>query len=384
MERRRHRAGLLVAVGSLALIGLVLSSSPGQFEHTAQQTPEEDVFFYFAQQMGEPVLCERIRWSVYQRYSELFAGGGASYARSDCFERAAQTRGDARLCSRVRPLVDVGFPSPGYSALGCWRRTRRHEHSFTALDDALLVRTFERMGYDIDSLPTRGVYRSPVLLRDVYLALERNATAVDRARQLLGSPKSALANGSIVADDRNYLVDLVAIAQSDPDWCEALPAGSTEPSRTHAFREWCLYKLAQNYGSSRLCARMRPAAEDPRTIDALAHGVQARIAEQLSLRADCERIDRNRTISSTAPHYGPEQPSDPAQTRRLLALLSVPMPLARGWPQDQQARYLNEFLSALTQPPGSLADSDPDPAARVAARQDLLARLQHLADDFLN
>ena len=66
-----------------------------------------------AQNVGDPRLCDHISWAAYARYSVIFGGGGASYDRSDCYERVAKARHDPSVCWRVRPLVDLDPLSRG-------------------------------------------------------------------------------------------------------------------------------------------------------------------------------------------------------------------------------------------------------------------------------
>ena len=45
-------------------------------------TQREDILYFFAQQTGEPVLCDQISWRVYAHYSLMFAGGGLAILRA--------------------------------------------------------------------------------------------------------------------------------------------------------------------------------------------------------------------------------------------------------------------------------------------------------------
>src|ERR1700730_17899504 len=154
MSRMFRRRPLLMAAAIAAFVCFALSYSPGRFVHSRQATQRENILYFFAEQTGEPVLCDQISWRVYAHYSLMFAGGGGSYMRSDCYERTAEARQQPSVCWKVRPLVDFEWVSPGYSALACRRRTLRHENSGTALTDEVFVRAFERMGYDIDHMPS--------------------------------------------------------------------------------------------------------------------------------------------------------------------------------------------------------------------------------------
>jgi hypothetical protein len=122
-HRKRTRTfQLLIAVASLAAVLLVVLSYPPSFSSRRPPTESEMVVSYFAENLGEASLCEKISWAAYQRYNVLFGGGGASYTRSDCYQSVAVRRHAPAVCWKVRPLVDVNPESSGYSALSC----RRH------------------------------------------------------------------------------------------------------------------------------------------------------------------------------------------------------------------------------------------------------------------
>jgi hypothetical protein len=305
----------------------------------------ETVLYYFAQNLGESALCDRISWSAYQRYSVLFGGGGASYFRSDCYERVAQARHDAWFCWRVRPLIDLDPLSSGYSALSCRVRTRVRHSTGIGLSDVQLVRAFERMGYDIDAMPVDGLMPPVIRLRDVYYALERNPAAVARAQQLLSS-----SDPSLTSADRSFLAQLAAVVTNDPHWCEQVPAPTRAELSAPPSRDRCYLEVAYNTHDARLCGKMTPAAQEPAVQDAVAHGVRANIAEQLGLHGECIRIA---THVGPWPHYGPAVPDQDEQTRRLLAALQVPLPRAHDWSINEQSIYFGNFLFALWPKPAS-------------------------------
>jgi hypothetical protein len=374
---RRHGRRLIVATALTGAILFGFSYAPGWWMTHRPANEQETVLYYFAQNLGEPALCGRISWSAYQSYSVLFGGGGASYFRSDCYERVAQARHDASFCWRVRPLVDLDPLSSGYSALSCRVRTRARHSTGIGLSDVQLVRVFERMGYDIDAMPVDGLMPPAIRLRDVYYGLERNPAAVTRARQLLTSPDPPLTSA-----DRSFLAQLAAVVTKDPHWCEqvppSVPVGLSAPSRDR-----CYLEVAYNTHDVRLCQKMTPAAQEPAVRDAVAHGVRANIAEQLGLHGECIRIA---THVGPWPHYGPAAPDPDEQTRRLLAALQVPLPRARDWSINEQSIYFGNFLFALWPKPDS---SRPEPhltdreaaeeaikdAARDRERAALVARL---------
>jgi hypothetical protein len=370
MPRRRR---LLLAAAIAALVCLALSHSPGRFVPSRLATQREDVLYNFAEQTGEPALCDQISWRVYRHYSLMFAGGGGSYMRSDCYERTAEARQQPSLCWKVRPLVDFEWPSPGYSALACRRRTLRHEHSGTALAPEVLVRTFERMGYDIDHMPSDAVFPPAVRPRDVYWSLAKKPEAVSRAEQLLRDPGTGATAAAYQSTDRPFLANFTAIATSDSKWCDYIQPDLYLRSDYPAFRDTCLYELAINTSDPRICARMTPPAQDPKAIQAKQHGVRPDIAEQLTLRADCDRLTRAKAGVPRPLHYSAELPPDLEQTMRLILLLNGSMPSAQGWSLPDKARYFQNFLFGLW--------PHEHDAIHDAVRAELVRRLLALPDD---
>jgi len=362
--RNRWLRGVAAAV---ILTWLALSFSPGMLSRGRAPNQQEEILYYFVQNIGEPSLCDRISWSAYRSYSVLFGGGGASYWRSDCYEQAAQQRHDADLCWKARPLVDFALISAGYSALSCRRRTLAGNHSGIALPDKVLVRTFEKMGYDIDRMSIEGVVAPAVRLRDVYWSVARTPAAVARAQQCLVSKDAQVAQGDLA-----YMADLAAVATSDPKWCAYIPIDQALAGQRAPFRDWCYYTLAQNTRDAGICKRMAPASASPAVAEAIARGMRPEIAEQLSLRGQCDRIA---PVPGTAPavRYAAEIPADPGQAQRLIGELDAQMPSAHDWTDNQKAIYLLNFLFALW-------PSRHDPA-RDDARAELVRRVQSLAID---
>jgi hypothetical protein len=374
--RKRGFAGL-------ALIGAILfglSYTPGLWMASRQASEQETVLYYFAQNVGETALCDHISWAAYQSYSVLFGGGGASYFRSDCYERVAQSRHDASICWRVRPLVDLDPLSSGYSALSCRARTRARYSTGIGLTDVQLVRTFERMGYDIDAMPVDGLMQPAIRLRDVYYGLERDPAAVARAKQLLTSPDPRLP-----AADRSFLGQLAAVVTNDPQWCEQIPPVAPAELAAPPSRDRCYLAVAYNTQDVRLCEKMTPAARERSVQTAEAHGVRAQIAEQMGLHGECMRIA---TRVGPAPHYGPAVPDRDEQTRRLLTALRIEVPRARDWSTNEQSIYYGNFLFALWPKPapdpsrpaqhpsdGRAAAEAKEEAARDRERTALVARL---------
>jgi hypothetical protein len=335
--------------------------------HRRPPTQREEILYYFVQNIGEPSLCDHVSWSAYRTYSALFGGGGSSYWRSDCYEQAAEQRHDAAQCWKVRPLVDFGVISAGYSALSCRRRTMAQYHSGIGLADDVLVGTFEQMGYDIDQMPVEGVFEPAIKLRDVYWSLSRLPSAVARAEQQL-----TLKSPAIAPDDLNYVADLVAIATSDPKWCAYISVDKTLSQQDALFRDWCYFSVAENTHDARICDRMTPAAMDPKAIAAKSHGVRPEIAEQLSLHGQCDKI-KPATGGAMQMSYSAELPSDPQQIRRLIAALGVTMPSAHQWSANQKAIYFQNFVFSLW--------PDQHDRAHDAARSELVHRLLSIQKD---
>jgi hypothetical protein len=333
----------LLGIAAVAtVIWVALSFSPGWLRRHRLQTAHETLLYYFAQEIGEPALCDHISWAVYQRYNIFFAAGGASYFRSDCYERVAEARHDASVCWKVRPLMDFDPISPGYSALACRRRTLQRYSTGIGLDNGVLIRTFERLGYDVDHLYLEGVIEPAIRPEDVYRGLEQNPAAIGRAQQqLTADPSPALAG-----DDASYVADLAAVGTADPKWCGYIPVGQALGRQQAPFRDWCYFTVAKNTQDVRICDRMTPAAAEPKVISAESRGMRPAIAEQLSLHAQCRAIVRDIALG-THLRYGPELPADSRQTQRLIAALGVAMPLASNWPASEIAAYYQRFVFSL-------------------------------------
>ncbi len=355
---------LLVAAGACIASALFLTWAPYLRSHRPPSESDR-VFSYFAENLGEASLCEKISWAAFQRYSMLFAGGGASFARSDCYESVAVKNKDPALCWRVRPLVDVNPMSDGYSALSCRRRVRQGSGSSVSIAPETLIRSFESLGYDADELQSEGVVGPVIRPLDVYRRLAAELGIVARVEQALSRPDAAL-----TAADKNYLVHLGAVSSGDPRWCERIPAAAAVDTERIPFRDWCYLTLAYNTMDARVCERMSPAASEAVVIAAKGHGVRPEIAEQLSARTQCARIAH---WVGPRPRYGPEAPQDPAQIERLIAATGMVMPKARDLPRYEIAAYYERFLDALRE----VRPGDP---RRAAARTKLIARIKALPD----
>lgn len=368
MVGRRRTLGewLLAALAIGGIAAFALSYVPDFWRKRHTETEYETVLYYFAQNLGEPALCERISWTAYRSYNLVFGGGGASFWRSDCYEQVAELRHDASICWQVRPLVDLDPLSSGYSAVACRRRTRAGYSSGIALPDDVLIRTFERLGYGVETMGRQAGTPPAIRWQDVYRRLEKDPTAVARAQQLVAQP-----DGSLPAQDRSYLAHLAAIGTGDPKWCGYIPAAQAIGHVAGPFRDWCFFTLAFDANDSRICARMTPAAAEAKVLDAEAHGVRREIAEQLGLHAECLRSERH---IGPRLHYAAELPPDEQTATRLLDTLHVVMPSARDWPAAELATFYRNFLFSLR--PAQLRD-----ASRSDAHATLVARLLALRSE---
>jgi hypothetical protein len=355
---------LLAAGSALVVAILALLTWAPYFGSHRLPNQSEMTFSYFAESLGEASLCRKISWEAFQRYGVLFGGGGASFARSDCYESVAVRNRDPAVCWQVRPLVDVNPVSPGYSALACQRRVRQGGRGYVTLAPEIVVRAFTVLGYDVDELYREGVIEQAIRPTDLYRSLEREPGVVDRVQQAFARPDAVLP-----AEAKDYLAHLAAVAAGDAHWCERIPDKRAVATEDIPFRDWCYYTVAFNTLDVRVCKRMTPAAAEPKVINAKAAGVRPEIAEQFSMHAQCDRVDQR---VGPRMHYGPEVPQDPAQTERLIAALGYAMPRARDWPPYQIAAYYARFLDALQ------ARSPPDPR-RDSARAKLVGRLTALA-----
>jgi hypothetical protein len=403
--RRRAVRRRTLAVAALIAAGACLAgSAPGTLGVARTATPHEAMLLFFAEHLGATQLCDGISWSDYQSYSILFAGGGGSYRRSDCYERVAELRHDPSICWKVRPLLDLSPFSPGYSAWSCRRRVLSREQSATALPAGQLVRTFERMGYDIDRMPTHAVFPPPIRARDAWWRLERDPSAMAKARALVTAapmlqappvapsiapsiepsiepsiappgavhPTARTESSGSDSSDLDYLDDLVAHASGDARVCERIrPDIELQQEKMH-LRDWCEFTVASNQGDVQLCQLLPSPQSDRRTMESIAHGMRPAIALQLSLRAMCEQ-QAGRSGSQRPGHYGATVPPDDEQIRRIIALLGLAFPSAHAWTVDEQAAYFMNVLFALE--PGR---SDPP---NQAARAELVRRLLALSDD---
>jgi hypothetical protein len=363
---KRWKNWWCAVIALVVTLGFALSYTPGLFLALRSPTERETVLYYFAQNIGEPALCGQISWAAHRSYSVLFGGGGASFWRSDCYERVAEARHDPSICWLVRPWVDLDPLSSEYSAFSCRRRAKGGYISGIALPNDLLIRTFRQLGYDVDQLHLEGVIPPAIRVRDVYLGLERDAAVVARAKQLLEHRTP-----SLHADDRSYLAQLVAVATANPDFCAYIPADQRVNQVAAPLRDWCYYTVAFDTQDIRVCERMTPAAAETTVLAAKAAGVRPEIAEQMGLHAECARIAKR---LGPRLHYGPEVPSDDQQTQRLFTALGVVMPSAHDWSPNAIAAYYQQFLFALW--PGD----SPDPI-RDAARAKLVRRLLTLPRD---
>jgi hypothetical protein len=359
MGTKAWRGRFGMGIPLVAALGLALSFAPGWFAVSRTANEHEMLLAFFAANLGEAALCGRISWAAHQRYSVLFGGGGASYARSDCYEQVARARHDAGVCWRVRPLVDFDPQSSGYSALACRRRTLAAAPSNAEGSDEMLVHTLTQLGYDIDQLHSEGPTPPAIQDRDVYVALAKNAAVLARARDLLTHA------AALRSDDLSYIAQLAAVGTPDANLCAVIPAGETLRPIEAPFRDWCFYTVAFDTQDTRVCDRMTPATAERKVQDAIAAGVRPQIAEQLGLHSDCIRSGQR---VGPSLHYGPEVPPDARQTERLLAALGVTKPSAHDWPATEIAAFFRQFVFALA--PGN----PPDPR-RDAARAKLVQKL---------
>jgi hypothetical protein len=326
----------------------------------------EEFYWYMAQQLHEPSICDKISWAAKLPGGFLFA---PSYERSGCYAMVAGRDRNRWPCLKVRRLGAQSLFDSQLSMVSCLRDATKGSQSGTALSGESLVRFFRMMGYEPDELHTEGVTRPIVDVRDIYRRLPEQPDVAARVGASLQALERARGSTARDATDAAYLGDLAALASRDAGWCQRIPEDLPLTAQKQHFRDWCLFTLAVNLQDGELCRRIpiRPypiarAAELPPE-----HVRQ--ITLQMSLRTQCER-----QVHSAYPHtarYAPEVPSDDEQTSRLIVLLGYPIPRASSLPVQRLGEAYALFLTVLTGADASLY---------APARRRLIERVKALPD----
>jgi hypothetical protein len=217
-----------------------------------------------------------------------------------------------------------------------------------------LIRFFNEMGYDPDTLHLEGITPPIVNVIDIYRQISKRPDIMTQIGKVAGISDPSSLTGSSDMQDAAYLDDMAALVTKDSRWCFQIPEDLPVANEPHPFRSWCLHKLATNTKNAELCRRI-PIPEGTRD-------------PRLSLQATCLFQVNSPYPSNTV--YAPEVPMDDAQTRRLIAKLNYEIPRARDLPSEEiyqaYSRFLDELEKHLPDPP------------HAAARQRLLERVYRL------
>lgn len=370
-----QRRGLIVVAAFLVMAELLgLQSLRDELAGMRPANRDELFYSYMAQKLNAPALCRKIPWAAQAGPGIDFA---AEYVRSNCYETIAGNTENPWLCWRVKRLGAVSVWRHQTSMWSCVGQAWRHERVGSGVAPGELAQYFQKMGYDPDTLQTEGVTPALVQVKDIYRGLTARVGLRMRSR-VEGGDAPTVTPGSVAqavlltrlvgligpidaplvmkrgdAVDGAYLADLAAMSSMEWGWCEKIPAEMPLATERAGFRNWCVFKVANETNTIALCKRLTdPAGTAP--WDSLPGLCRAQIDSPYP-----------RTM-----HYAPEVPGDDARTRRLLGMLGVEIPTAKDLPKEAIYQAYWEFLDEL--------DGRKKDAAHVTARQRLIARVEAL------
>jgi hypothetical protein len=336
-----------------------------QWRGMRQGNEYEAFYWYIAQQLDEPSICDKISWAA------RLPGGffiSPSYERSECYEMVAGRTRNSQPCWKVRRLGAQSIWNDQVSMWSCVRHAVDGWHGGTGISGESLVRFFRLMGYDPEELHAEGVTRPIVDVRDIYRRLPQEPDLVARIEaslQMLGR-KNDPAQSDV--EDAAYLAQMAALVSKDALWCQRIPDELLLAGHQH-FRDWCMYTLATNIRDADLCRRI-PIRPDPIARAGEPPPAYTReVSVQMSLHGQC-----GWHVSSSIPdntRYGPELPADDERTRRLIGSLGYPIPRASTLTQQRLEEAYGLFLTVLT---------GADAARYAPARKRLIERVKSLPD----
>jgi len=349
----RWRVAAVVLLLGAVLFLSGIRSWPDQARGMRPGNQADEFFRYVAQQLNEPVLCDKIPWSVESPGGFFIA---PSYERSECYDFIAGRTKNPWLCWRVKRLGALSLLSNQTSMWTCLDHAVRGRNGGIAIPPADLVRFFGEMGYDPDSLPLEGITPSVVSLKDIYRQLPAQPDIATRIKKATGASDkpSSSSPGDIV--NAAYLADMAALVTQDSRWCFRIPDDLPLAGELSKFRDWCLFTLATNTKNAELCHSIPVRADgtDPR----------------MSLREQCG-------FQVNSPHpsnlrYGPEVPNDDDRTRALITRLNYEIPRAKDLPLERISAVYDRFLNELSH------GADPPHAT---ARRRFIDRVQRLPEN---
>ena len=348
-KKWRIAAVVLLAVVIVSLSGI--RSWPDQIRGMRPSNKSEEFYRYAAQQINEPVLCEKIPWSV-QSPGGFFLE--PSYERSDCYEFIAGRTKNPWLCWNVKRLGAFSLLSNQTSMWTCLSHAISGWNSGMAISDENLVGFFTQMGYDPDTLHLESITPPVISVKDVYRQLPDRPDIVTRIEKAIGASDKP-SNLPPRDVDAAYLADIVALVSKDSRWCFRIPEDLPLTTQRATFRDWCVFALATNTKDANLCSRLpvRRDQTDPR----------------MSLQSQCGFQVNSPYPSNT--RYAPEVPDDEVQVRALITRLGYEIPHAKDLPLDRIYAAYDRFLDELNN------ESD---AQHLAARRRFIDRVQRLPD----
>jgi hypothetical protein len=348
-RRWRVPAAILLAVAVVTLSGI--RSWPDQIRGMRPPNNTDEFYRYVAQQLNEPVLCEKIPWSVESPGGFL---ASPSYERSECYDFIAGRTKNPSICWKVKRLGAFSVLSTQTSLWSCLDHAFHGWNGGMAISQEGLVQFFARIGYEPDTIHLEGITPPVVSLKDNYRQLMTQPDLVARIEKTSTSfDKTSNLSARDIAN-YSYLFDAAALVTTDFKWCSRIPGDVAVASEPWKFRDWCLFTLATNTKSSELCLRLPatgPNGMDPR----------------MSLRGQCN-FHVNSTIPSNT-RYGPEVPDDDERIRELITMLNYEIPRAKDLPPEEIYAAYDRFLDEL--------NNRTDPT-HIAARRRFIERVQRL------
>ena len=350
---KRWRAATL----GILLLGAIVSLSgirswPDQIRGMRPGNKTEEFYRYVAQQLGEPVLCQKIPWAAES------AGGfflSPSYERSECYDFIAGRTKNPWLCWRVKRLGVVRLLSSQTSMWTCLDHAVHGWNGGIAISQANLVGFFTQMGYDPATIHLEGITPPVVQVKDIYRQLPSEPDIVTR---LARASASSDGRSNLTADDIEdsaYLADMAALVTKESRWCSRIPEDLPLASERATFHDWCLFALATNTKDARLCSRIPIRAD--------------RADVRMSLQAQC-RFQVNSPHPSNI-RYAPEVPAEDDRTRLLITRLNYEIPRAKDLPLETIYAAYDRFLDEL--------NNRTDPR-HLAARQRFIDRVGRVPD----
>ena len=145
MRLRKRRLAALGAALVITVFASGMPSWPDQRRGMRHASKQDEIFRYLAQELSEPVLCEKIPWSV------ITPGGffiDESYERSNCYTFIAGRTRNPWICRHVWRYGAVSLLSDQTSMWSCIGGAWRGMNAGIAVLDVDLEPFLVTSGYD--------------------------------------------------------------------------------------------------------------------------------------------------------------------------------------------------------------------------------------------